>query len=163
GRIRHLGRDFHPPVHRARVHHDRPVGKLPQPGGVQAVTAAVLAHAREGGRGPPLPPDPPHPHHLAPRHRRGQGNAHPPQPEHGQASTATGSRVGGAISVTSAPRVWSSSTLERATRLCRTSPTIVTRSPAGPPPRAANRRRIVNASSSAWVGCSWAPSPALIT
>ncbi len=48
---------------------------------------------------------------------------------------------------------------ERATRLCKTSPQIATVSPPSPP----LRRRIVSASSSAWVGCSWLPSPALIT
>ena len=77
----------------------------------------------------------------------------------GQASTPTGSRVGGATRVTSAPRVASSSTLERATRLCSTSPTTATRRPSRRP----SRRRIVYASSSAWVGCSWVPSPALTT
>ena len=54
----------------------------------------------------------------------------------------------------------SSSTLDRATRLCRTSPTIVTRAAVE---RRRGRARIVNASSSAWVGCSWVPSPAFTT
>ena len=49
--------------------------------------------------------------------------------------------------------------LERATRECRMSPQIATVSPSMRP----RLRRIVSASSSAWVGCSWAPSPALIT
>ena len=72
--------------------------------------------------------------------------------------------MGGATSATSAPSRCSSQTLDRATRLCSTSPTIVTRSPssASPLPRP-NLRLMVNASSSAWVGCSCAPSPALIT
>ena len=48
---------------------------------------------------------------------------------------------------------------ERATRECATSPEIATLSPAISP----RRRRIVSASSSAWVGCSWLPSPALMT
>ena len=48
---------------------------------------------------------------------------------------------------------------ERATRLCNTSPQIATVRPLTRP----LRRRIVSASSSAWVGCSWLPSPALIT
>ena len=82
---------------------------------------------------------------------------------HGQVSTPTGSSVGGATSVTSAPRVASSRTLLRATRLCRTSPTIVTLRPSRSPVPPARWRRIVNASSSAWVGCSWVPSPALTT
>jgi hypothetical protein len=47
--------------------------------------------------------------------------------------------------------------LERATRLCSTSPTIPIRRPAMLP----SRSRRVAASSSAWVGCSWVPSPAL--
>ena len=49
--------------------------------------------------------------------------------------------------------------LERATRECRMSPQIATFSPDSRP----FRRRIVSASSSACVGCSWLPSPALIT
>ena len=55
--------------------------------------------------------------------------------------------------------VLSSAMFERATRLCRTSPQIATVSPPSRP----LRRRIVSASSSAWVGCSWLPSPALMT
>ena len=83
----------------------------------------------------------------------------------GQLSTPTGSRVGGATSVTSAPSVLSRSALERATRLCRTSPTITTRRPSrlGLAPEPPRWRTMVNASSSAWVGCSWVPSPALTT
>ncbi len=72
---------------------------------------------------------------------------------------ATGSSVGGATTVTSAPSVFSSRTLDRATRLWRTSPTIVTRRPSSSP----RRLRIVNASRSAWVGCSCVPSPLLTT
>src|SRR5450432_636472 len=67
--------------------------------------------------------------------------------------------VGGPTSVTSAPSVLKSRTFDLATRLCRTSPTITTRSPSSLP----SRRRMVNASSSAWVGCSWLPSPAFTT
>ena len=48
---------------------------------------------------------------------------------------------------------------ERATRLCMMSPQIATSSPCSLP----LRRRMVSASSSAWVGCSWLPSPALMT
>ena len=48
---------------------------------------------------------------------------------------------------------------ERATRLNRMSPRIVTFSPAIVP----FRSRMVNASSNAWVGCSCEPSPALMT
>ena len=49
--------------------------------------------------------------------------------------------------------------LERATRECRTSPQIATVRPSMRP----LLRRMVSASSSAWVGCSCWPSPALIT
>ena len=77
----------------------------------------------------------------------------------GQSATPTGSSVGGATSTTSAPRVASSMTLERATRLCRMSPTMTTRRPSMSP----SRCRMVSASSNACVGCSWVPSPALIT
>ena len=69
------------------------------------------------------------------------------------------SSVGGAITRTRAPMVVSRWMLERATRLCLMSPQIATSSPA----RLPRRRRMVSASSSAWVGCSWLPSPALIT
>ena len=48
---------------------------------------------------------------------------------------------------------------DRATRLCMTSPQIATRRPAMWP----KARRIESASSSAWVGCSCWPSPALTT
>ena len=77
----------------------------------------------------------------------------------GQVSTPTGSSVGGATRVTSAPRMLSSKAFERATRLCRTSPTMVIRRPSSSP----RWRRIVKASSRACVGCSWVPSPALTT
>jgi hypothetical protein len=50
-------------------------------------------------------------------------------------------------------------TFERATRLWRTSPTIQTLRPSSEP----TRRFSVYRSSSAWVGCSCLPSPALIT
>ena len=71
--------------------------------------------------------------------------------------------------MTSAPRVRSSQTLERATRECSTSPAIATRMPVrsapadGVPASLDQCRRMVKASSSAWVGCSWVPSPALMT
>ena len=48
---------------------------------------------------------------------------------------------------------------ERATRECAMSPQIATISPAILP----LWRRMVSASSKACVGCSWLPSPALIT
>ena len=70
-----------------------------------------------------------------------------------------GSSVGGPHSTTWAPIFVSSQMFERATRLCRMSPTIATLRPFSRP----LRWRIVSASSSAWVGCSCAPSPALTT
>ncbi len=48
---------------------------------------------------------------------------------------------------------------DRATRLWVMSPQMATTSPSNRPLWA----RIVEQSSSAWVGCSWAPSPALTT
>ena len=76
-----------------------------------------------------------------------------------QKPNSGGSRVGGPTRRTFAPKVVSASKLERATRLCRRSPTIATVSPVISP----LRWRIVRRSSNAWVGCSWVPSPALIT
>src|SRR5437660_5825788 len=70
-----------------------------------------------------------------------------------------GSRVEGATTRTRAPSVLSRMMFDRATRECRMSPQIVTTRPSMRP----LLRRMVSASSSAWVGCSCAPSPALIT
>src|SRR5699024_7873147 len=92
----------------------------------------------------------------------------------GQFSTPQGSRVAGAMRWTSAPRPDSRWTFDRATRECRTSPTMATLAPSRPWPRGpsvtgpeagtpASARRRVKASSSACVGCSWVPSPALTT
>ena len=81
----------------------------------------------------------------------------------GQLSTPTGSNVGGATRTTSAPSIERSNTFERATRECKTSPTIAMRRPfrsLAPLPRCL---RIVKASRRAWLGCSCVPSPALIT
>ena len=49
--------------------------------------------------------------------------------------------------------------LDRATRECRTSPAMQTRNPSSRP----KWSRRVRMSRSAWVGCSWDPSPALTT
>ena len=70
-----------------------------------------------------------------------------------------GSSVDGATTRTRAPSALSSMMLERATRECRMSPQIATVRPARRP----LARRMVSASSSACVGCSCAPSPALTT
>ena len=70
-----------------------------------------------------------------------------------------GSSVEGATTRTRAPSVLSRMMLERATRECSMSPQIATIRPSIRP----LLRRMVSASSSAWVGCSCAPSPALIT
>src|SRR4029079_14544879 len=61
--------------------------------------------------------------------------------------------------VTSAPRREKAKTLERATRECLTSPTTAIRRPASDP----RFSLIVKQSSSAWVGGSCQPSPALMT
>src|ERR1700722_1675205 len=70
-----------------------------------------------------------------------------------------GSSVEGATTRTRAPSVLSRMMLERATRECMMSPQIAIVSASIAP----LLRRMVSASSNAWVGCSWAPSPALIT
>ena len=74
-------------------------------------------------------------------------------------SMPRGNRVEGATTRTRAPMVLRRRMFERATRECITSPQIATTRPSTRP----LLRRMVSASSSAWVGCSWAPSPALIT
>ena len=74
-------------------------------------------------------------------------------------SGAAGSSVDGAAMRTRAPSALSTMMLERATRQCRMSPQMATVRPAMRP----LARRMVSASSSAWVGCWCAPSPALIT
>ena len=74
-------------------------------------------------------------------------------------STSAGIIVGGPAMVTWAPSFVSPQMLERATRLCMTSPTIATWRPAIRP----RFSRIVKMSRSPWVGCSCVPSPALIT
>ena len=70
-----------------------------------------------------------------------------------------GTRVDGPTRVTAAPifvRAW---IFERATRLKRMSPRIATFRPRSEP----RCSFIVKVSSSPWVGCSCAPSPALMT
>ena len=69
-----------------------------------------------------------------------------------------GTSVGGPQTQTSAPSLVSSRTFDRSTRLCSRSPTIATFSPSMRPLCS----RMVNASSSACVGCSCMPSPALM-
>src|SRR3954468_15150173 len=74
-------------------------------------------------------------------------------------SMPRGISVGGPQTVTSQPILVKARTFDRATRECRTSPTIQTLVPSSEP----TRRRSVYRSSSAWVGCSCLPSPALTT
>ena len=74
-------------------------------------------------------------------------------------SMCRGISVGGAATITLAPMRVKARMLERATRECMTSPTIQIRAPSSEP----SWRRRVNTSSSAWVGCSCLPSPALTT
>ena len=78
---------------------------------------------------------------------------------HPSRSTSRGISVGGPHTVTSQPIRVKARMFERATRLCSSSPTIQTFLPSSVP----TRRRSVNSSSSAWVGCSCLPSPALMT
>ena len=73
-------------------------------------------------------------------------------------SNSRGTSVLGPTSVTRAPSFRSAKMFERATRLKRMSPTIATCSPAIDP----FFSRMVKRSSSACVGCSCAPSPALM-
>src|SRR5712691_3883694 len=74
-------------------------------------------------------------------------------------SSSRGSHIAGPHSVKRQPNFPSRWRFERATRLCRMSPRMVTFSPMS----ALLRSRMVSASSRACVGCSWVPSPALIT
>ena len=67
--------------------------------------------------------------------------------------------VGGAQHVISVSNLLRANIFERATRLWATSPIIAIRRPS----RVPFFSLIVNRSRSAWVGCSWAPSPALTT
>ncbi len=67
--------------------------------------------------------------------------------------------MGGPTSVTSPPIFDMAKVSERATRECRTSPTMAMRSP----PNEGKCSRMVNRSRRAWVGCSWVPSPAFRT
>src|SRR6185503_2572639 len=75
------------------------------------------------------------------------------------ASRSLGTSVDGPTRVTWFFSFWSAQRFERATRLWAMSPTSATRRPVILP----SRWRIVNRSSSAWVGCSLVPSPALTT
>src|SRR5438067_4825850 len=68
-----------------------------------------------------------------------------------------GIKVGGPQTVTSQPIFVKARMFERATRECKTSPTIQSLSPSSAP----SLRFSVYTSSSAWVGCSCLPSPAL--
>ena len=69
-----------------------------------------------------------------------------------------GTRVGGPQRITLAPSLVRPQMLERATREWAMSPSRPTVRPSIRP----LARRIVIRSSSPWVGCSWAPSPALM-
>ena len=76
-----------------------------------------------------------------------------------QSAMCDGSSVGGPISRIRFSIFPSSIRFDRATRECAMSPQIATVSPLSLP----LARRIVRASSRAWVGCSWRPSPAFST
>ena len=74
-----------------------------------------------------------------------------------KAARSRGTSVGGPTRRTVDPSARSACRFERATRLCRMSPTIATVSPSRRP----RCSRIVSRSRRACVGCSWQPSPAL--
>ena len=82
------------------------------------------------------------------------------------ASIPAGINAGGAHKRTSAPKACRHNRFDLATRLCRMSPQITTLSPVKSSARSPLSRkawRSASASSSAWVGCSCCPSPALST
>src|SRR6266478_2424090 len=74
-------------------------------------------------------------------------------------SMPEGMSVEGPPTRTCAPSLLKQWMLDRATRLCAMSPTMATVLPSSVP----QRSRRLSASSRPCVGCSWAPSPALIT
>src|SRR5437868_4886165 len=74
-------------------------------------------------------------------------------------SMPEGMSVEGPPTRTCAPSLLKQWMLDRATRLCAMSPTMATILPSSVP----QRSRRLSASSRPCVGCSWAPSPALIT
>ena len=74
-------------------------------------------------------------------------------------SNVRGTKVDGPTMVTLAPNLTRAWMLERATRLKRMSPRMTTLRPLREP----RCSRMVNVSSRPCVGCSWEPSPALMT
>src|SRR6267378_141234 len=78
---------------------------------------------------------------------------------HPSSSMPAGISVEGPPTRTVAPSLLKQWMFERATRLCAMSPTMATVLPSSVP----QRSRRLSASRSPWVGCSWKPSPALIT
>ena len=161
GGVGDLGGDLHAAVHRAGVHDDPVLGQLGHALAVQAVAPRVLALGREERGVHPLALHAQHHHRVGLRAARRPGRTTPRRPV---LDADRQQRRRGDQGDLGAERV-QQQTLERATRLCSTSPTMVMRAgqvlPSASLPT--RRRRIVNASSSAWVGCSWVPSPALMT
>ena len=136
-----LGRDLDAAVHRARVHHER---VLAQPRGAldgEPVARGVLAQAREQRRVAALVLDAQQVDDVDVVEHRVEVVAHA-APASRRATT--GSSVGGATSVTSAPSAENASTSLRATREWRMSPTIAMRGAvertAAPPPEVAAQR-----------------------
>ncbi len=130
GVVGHLGRDLHPPVHRARVHEHHVGAQPPGPVVGEPVAGRVLAQRRHQGLGHPLPLHAQEVHHVGawPAPRRGRGDT-----STGSPTSDGGSRVGGATSVTVAPRVVKAWRSARATRECFTSPTMAIRHPSSDP------------------------------
>ena len=161
GRVGDLGGDLDAPVHRARVHDHAVLGQGGQAVGADAVQRGCTRGWWGRTRGSCVRAGPAA--GTARRCRAGR-RRRPRRPRRcparaPQSSRYGGSRVGGAHTRTVAPASVSACTSERATRECSTSPTMVTARPS----RCPKARRIVKASSSAWVGCWCQPSPALST
>ena len=158
GAVGDLGGDLHAAVHRAGVHDDRVRPAARAAGGRRGRSGGVLAGAREERGAHPLALHPQH-HHGVALGAATASRSYDVVARPGR-RRRPGSSVGGATSVTSAPSVLQQQHVGAG------DPAVQhvadDRDPAARPssPRC---RRIVNASSSAWVGCSWVPSPALTT
>ena len=156
GRVGDLGGDLHAAVHRAGVHDDGVVGQRAPSGGVQPVAAAVLALGREERGAHPLALDPQHHHDVG----LGQHRVEVVGDLAGQAADADRQqRRRRDQRDLGAERV-------QQQHVGAGHPAVQDVADDGDPhgPRAGRAGcRIVKASSSAWVGCSWVPSPALTT
>ena len=156
GAVGDVARDLEAAVDRPGMQDDD-VGRLRERGRRlgQAVVARVLVEAREEVAPMPLALDAQHHDRRRRRGRRRAGRVDL-GPERGELAREQRRRTDqpDASRRARAARAGSSAP----TRLCSRSPTIATVRPARRP----RRSRIVSRSSSACVGCSWQPSPALM-